>query len=124
MPPPFDWTRYLTLAKELGTRADDEAALRSAISRAYYAASNQARAYCAIKNIEVPKSRDSHQATWKIFTGRTLGGVHSNGIRLMRRRVQADYESEIERISDEVGTALHESENILHYLSAALGRAS
>lgn len=34
---PFDWRGYLRLARELATRAEDEASLRSAISRAYYA---------------------------------------------------------------------------------------
>ena len=28
----FDWAAYLVLARELGTRRDDEAALRSAVS--------------------------------------------------------------------------------------------
>ena len=32
---PFDWSEFLTLADELGKRAD-EASLRSALSRAYY----------------------------------------------------------------------------------------
>ena len=32
----FDWSQYLILARDLGSRLE-EAALRSAISRAYYA---------------------------------------------------------------------------------------
>ena len=39
----FDWADYLTLAQELATRRSDEAALRPAVSRAYYAAFCQAR---------------------------------------------------------------------------------
>ena len=38
----FDWTEYLTLAQELVQR-EEEACLRSAISRAYYAAFGKAR---------------------------------------------------------------------------------
>jgi len=34
---PFDWKQYLSLADELSKRSE-EAALRSAVSRAYYAA--------------------------------------------------------------------------------------
>jgi uncharacterized protein (UPF0332 family) len=33
----FDWTKYLKIAEELSKREDDEACLRTAISRAYYA---------------------------------------------------------------------------------------
>lgn len=34
----FDWVQYLIIARELATRPDNESALRSSISRAYYAA--------------------------------------------------------------------------------------
>jgi len=125
MPPPFDWTQYLILAKDLSTRSEEEAALRSAISRAYYAAFNQARAYCATKEIEISKASDSHQVVWRVFdAGRTLRGIHVNGIRLMRRRVQADYDPEFEELAANVGTAVHECELVLNYLAAALGHTS
>ncbi len=38
----FDWRDYLLLAEDLATRQGDEAAARSAISRAYYAALGRA----------------------------------------------------------------------------------
>jgi hypothetical protein len=40
---PFDWKEYLSLAKELA-KCNDEAALRFAISPAYYAA------FCIVRN--------------------------------------------------------------------------
>lgn len=33
----FEWDQFLDLARQLGKQTDSEAALRSAISRAYYA---------------------------------------------------------------------------------------
>jgi hypothetical protein len=43
----FDWSDYLTLAKQLATNAD-EASKRAAISRAYYAAFGLARNYVIV----------------------------------------------------------------------------
>lgn len=42
----YDWSEYLALAKELSQKGSDAAA-RSAISRAYYAAYNTARRHRA-----------------------------------------------------------------------------
>jgi len=44
----YDWSEYLALAKELSQKGSDAAA-RSAISRAYYAAYNTARRHRAAK---------------------------------------------------------------------------
>jgi len=41
----FDWAEYRRLANELKTRTDDEAALRSAISRLYYSAFHPAKTH-------------------------------------------------------------------------------
>lgn len=115
----FDWTQYLVFAKELSGRTD-EAALRSAISRAYYAAFNRARAYCIAKGIPVPESLDntSHKAVWDALSnrGRTLAGAHSNGTRLKRKRVDADYKPEIENLNDVVQQAITESDAVAAYL--------
>lgn len=124
--PLFDWTKYLDLAKNLST-SSEEALLRSAISRAYYAAFNQARDYCISHDIYIPRSTDSHQVVWNAFLGqgRHLRGVHKNGDLLRARRVKADYEADpITRLSDEVKQAIHESELVLSYLSSATSTPS
>ncbi len=51
--PAFRWTDYLQLAKTLAA-SDDEAALRSAISRAYYAALHGAAEACVENRILIP----------------------------------------------------------------------
>jgi len=116
----FDWTQYLIFAKELSKRSD-EAALRSAISRAYYAAFNHARAYCAAKAIPVPESfeHSSHKVVWDALLnrGRTLAGAQIQGTRLKRKRHNADYESEVENISEVVQQALAESDAVFTYLA-------
>jgi hypothetical protein len=50
----FDWSRYLDLADELARRVSDEAAERSAISRAYYAAFGMSRRHLVQSGIVVP----------------------------------------------------------------------
>lgn len=62
----FDWSEYLILAQELAstsiTSALEEAKLRSAISRAYYAAFCKARNYLIYEDREViPRNANVHQ---------------------------------------------------------------
>jgi uncharacterized protein (UPF0332 family) len=116
--PPFDWLEYLELARQL-SKSDKEAALRSAISRAYYAAFNQVRAYCVSREIYIPRAVDSHQVVWDKFKeGRTLRGVYTNGDLLKQQRVLADYKSEpIERLEDTVAQAIRYADRVLYYLN-------
>lgn len=115
----FDWTEYLVFAKELSERPD-EAALRTAISRAYYAAFNRARAYCIAKGISVPESLDNtrHKVVWDALLnrGRTLAGAQANGTRLKRKRIDADYEPEIASLTNVVQQAIAESDAVAAYL--------
>ena len=48
---PFDWTGFLTLAERLATDTGDEAAQRTAISRAYYAAYHAAASFVRAQGI-------------------------------------------------------------------------
>lgn len=98
----FDWTHYLHLAQELtGDNAipsDEEAKLRSAISRAYYAV------HCAARNLARQKDNytkprfDPHQALIKHFLESPHRDRKSIGIHLQRlrdNRVKADYENQV-----------------------------
>jgi len=118
--PLFDWSNYLALAKDL-SESSDEAVLRSAISRAYYAAFNQAKDYCLSHDIYIARHTDSHQVVWNAFLerGRLSKGIQHNGDLLKKKRVQADYEADpIPRLSDVAKQAIHECELVLSYLSA------
>lgn len=84
---------YLALAKELPRRGGDAAA-RSAISRAYYAAYNTARRHRgSVKAL--PAQSGSHSAVWKALSDsgnknwRTAG---NKGKAILQFRQQADYD--------------------------------
>jgi len=80
---PFDWQEYLLLARELSQRSG-EAALRSAISRAYYAAFCTACNYLRQRGESIPDSEHSHKAVWDSFQrkGKSAQAVFINGERL------------------------------------------
>ncbi len=63
----FAWSDFLPLAQELATRADEEAAARTAISRAYYAALGSARDHFLDQGIVVPKAGPAHRLVWDHF---------------------------------------------------------
>jgi uncharacterized protein (UPF0332 family) len=90
----FDWNRYYKLAEELRQK-DEEAHLRSAISRVYYSVYCQARDFLKQEGILIPEV-DAHKYVWNKYrsqgkTGRALGNV---GDRLHEMRKQADYNSD------------------------------
>src|SRR6266536_662971 len=70
----FDWSEYLTLAQELTSASTSspiqEAHLRAAISRAYYAAFCKARNYLLNKDGYVtPRNTNAHQDIITKFEG-------------------------------------------------------
>jgi uncharacterized protein (UPF0332 family) len=56
----FDWSSFADLAQELSGRSGEEAAERSAISRAYYAAFHAARDYLDRTGPAVARSGSAH----------------------------------------------------------------
>jgi hypothetical protein len=108
--PSFDWSGYLTLADELA-KSEDEAALRSAISRAYYYVYHLALDR-AEKNDFTPVLGGAHVQLWRFFGGspdptcRRLGDL---GNRLKENRHRADYEPTYRRISDEIPEMLKDA---------------
>jgi hypothetical protein len=90
---PFDWSGYLALAADLAARDDDEAAARSAISRAYYAALHRANERLAVEGIAVSPLRIHFQVRRAFRTSldpdRAVVGLDLDWLR--DRRTQADY---------------------------------
>jgi hypothetical protein len=77
----FAWNDYLTLAESLAS-SQDEAALRTAISRAYYASFHIAQDLCHDLNIPVPR---------KIArSGRTDQSAHSRVAAALRSHPNGD----------------------------------
>jgi hypothetical protein len=96
----FDWSEYLNLARNLAgqttTPPNQEAALRSAISRAYYAAFCTARNHVRDReNVQsIPLDGRAHQDVPNAFLqSRKLArrSVGTDLKRLRTDRVQADY---------------------------------
>ena len=118
----FDWVQYLIIARELAERSGNESALRSSISRAYYAAYNAAMAYCGTKNILVFKDKGSHEDLWDTFRRQgdlILNMVSEKGDRMRRKRTEADYFPEVEGLESSVEQCLEESHEILKSLGFA-----
>src|SRR5437016_3862492 len=114
----FDWSQYLILAEDLGGRSD-EAALRSAISRAYYAAYNMVRSFCGTSGIPIIDTGNLHKDLWDAFLrrgGRTFAKVHDKGQRLRRKRTKADYDSEVSGLSSVTADSLRDADAILSFL--------
>jgi hypothetical protein len=119
---PFDWVQYLILARTLGSATAAEPSLRSAISRAYYAAYKIAEHYCEDKGIPIENNGKSHQDVWDAFLkkgGTTFTRVYDNGDRLRRKRVKADYRTHEVISQGMTQDSLKESYNILFYLGAS-----
>ena len=117
--PKFSWIEFLILARELGERNNKESALRSSISRAYYAAYNAAKAYCVEKNIQVFKVKGSHEDLWDALQREDnilLRMASVKGDRLRRKRALADYEEEVDGLVPTVERCLDESHEILKTL--------
>ncbi len=65
---PFDWNNYLTLAEELAARTDD-AAKRTAISRAYYCVFNLAFVRAESTAGRYPGGVGYHDWCWSKYMG-------------------------------------------------------
>lgn len=117
----FDWIQYLVLARELSSRPE-ESALRSAISRAYYAAFKTAETFCNNKGILIIDTGKPHQDVWDAFLakgGKTFSSVYDKGERLKRKRVKADYRDEVAGLPSMAQDSLRDSYAILSYLGAS-----
>lgn len=96
--PEFNWEHYLDLAVELAdSEAAGEAKLRSAISRAYYAAFHVAMRFLQDNKQYAPTlSGRDHGNVWRTYkagpgTGTDRKQIGSHGFQLLRDREQADY---------------------------------
>jgi hypothetical protein len=101
---PFDWSEYLALAQYLQGQSNSEfsqeAALRCAVSRAYYAAFCHARNYARDHHGFKPyHNPDDHPRVREHF--RKLGNAKIAGdLELLRQwRNQCDYDDNISSIS-------------------------
>lgn len=111
----FQWEEYLDLARHLVTgpaapsvleqsvaggkatppATPSEAALRTAVSRAYYSAYHLARTYVVHNRLVVSVDQESHRKVWealKALGTKQASDVGERGFNLRRLRTHADYE--------------------------------
>jgi uncharacterized protein (UPF0332 family) len=121
----FDWSEYLKVAKELaGTAtapANQEAKLRAAISRAYYAAFIKARNHLREKERHsIPTTGDAHKYVSDLFDlspDPMRQSIAEKLARLRTYRKQADYVDIFPGLSGITITALRLSEEVISTLS-------
>ena len=98
----FTWSDFLGLADELAGRFGDEAAERTAIGRAYYAAFNAARDYLVRTGASIPQAGQAHVLVWDRFHAGP-DPVHrriaDRGRNLRKRRGRADYDAVYPQVS-------------------------
>jgi uncharacterized protein (UPF0332 family) len=87
----FDWHGFLALADELAARSGDEAAARTAISRAYYAAFHAGRAYLDQVNIPAELSGRAHRQLRQVLQSQDPA-ISETLARLHDWRKEADYD--------------------------------
>jgi uncharacterized protein (UPF0332 family) len=110
----FEWAEYLNLAKELAgqtvSRAGQEARLRAAISRAYYAAFCKCRNHLRDKEgLHVPSGSKAHQYVrdqFKKSPNKLRKRIGYNLERLRNDRNKADYDDRVVMIDKLTNTDL------------------
>jgi uncharacterized protein (UPF0332 family) len=111
----FNWSSYLLLAQELGGRAD-EAARRSAISRAYYCAFHVANDHLKANSVTLDLKRHSHERVWHVYLKSSKPEcvkIGTDGNRLRVTRTDADYRLGRQVTSGLVQRSIQEAETIV-----------
>lgn len=122
----FDWSEYLNLAQELAGQAtspsSQEAKLRSAISRAYYAAFCEARNHLRDREKHsIPRGGQAHpyvRNQFKKSPDKVRREVGENLNRLRIDRNKADYDDTIAGLSAVTRKALSLAERVLSRLDS------
>jgi len=114
---PFNWLEFYRLAGDLSSLTADEAAMRSAISRAYYTTYHLAEERRKNRNIPLPPaSAGVHFRLWSLFKNHPQSGCRKVGIdgdRLRKRRKAADYDAVINNLPSETILAMQEAQKLI-----------
>lgn len=121
----FSWEEYLRLAKQLSQHDTDEASLRSAVSRAYYAVFCKARNMISKETGKVfSGTAEEHREVWNSY--RLKGGTNQKaigdfGIQLRNSRNLVDYSDEVQNLPVLVQKSIEKAERIIDYLKTQPG---
>ena len=112
-PQPFDWSQYFTLSNELAKR-QEESALRSALSRAYYYVYHLALQRAQANGFTTSSGEGTHKQLWRNFNGspepdcQKLAQIAG---RLKEKRERADYDDNYKRLADEIPEMLADAQD-------------
>lgn len=117
----FDWKEYLALAQFLqqlsATSVNQEAALRSAVSRAYFAAFGHARNYARDRHgLSLTYTGDDHSLVRRHFLSRRAKGVALKLDKLRQWRNKCDYGDSVNDLSLILASAITEAQTIIAIL--------
>jgi uncharacterized protein (UPF0332 family) len=115
----FNWSEYLHLADALSLQKETESCLRSAISRAYYAAFCEARNYARNEGLKLSESALDHDAVTNYYEASPVGFRKKIGADLRRLRVfrnRADYDDAMVRVDAFCDASLKQAHEVLNYL--------
>ena len=117
----MDWAGFLAFATRLAA-GDGEAELRSAVSRAYYSAYNDARRYVRNKDAMFSGKDDQHSKVWDWFAAEPgqAPQVATLGKALRTSRDRADYNgyNPISNLKSEATMAVWKAEKVLSLLES------
>ena len=116
----YNWDDYLTLARSLAARSTDDAALRSAISRAYYAVHGTARQFLRGKQVSA-ELVGQHKQLGNWFENRPdlrARQIGATGNRLRIRRNKADYDDVVPGLEPTARLSVQEGNAILSALKS------
>lgn len=91
----FAWGDFMKLAVSLEGRASNEAELRTAVSRAYYAVYHKARDRAPAHRVRIDDQSDlsQHNACWMAYMAMpAVARIGMDGDRLKKMRHEADYQ--------------------------------
>jgi uncharacterized protein (UPF0332 family) len=122
----FDWLEYLKLAQKLAGQTvsppNQEAKLRSSVSRAYYAAFCTARNYLRdIEGYPIPSGVEAHtyvRDEFKRSSDRIRRKIGNNLDRLRRYRNTVDYDDSVTGLSSTVTLTLMLAQQVTSMLNA------
>ena len=117
----FDWKEYLALAHSLQQHAaaglNQEAALRSAVSRAYYSAFCHARNHARDRHgLNLRYTGDDHFLVKQHFMIRRARGVAGKLDWLRHARNKCDYEDSVTSLATLLSSALQEAQMVIAIL--------
>ncbi len=79
---PWAWEDFLVLAKKLAEAPATEAAYRSSVSRAYYAAYHVAKITLEASGLTIPRGAGSHKRVWDAYSFSSADRARAVGIAL------------------------------------------